>query len=813
MLVRSAWRKHWRASLFLAVIAGLTAGLMGASFQASARAGTSLERFARQSRVYDLVVRGCPPGVDPATLQGTSDVLERCANPKIAERFRQVLERVPGVERTAVASTLVVGLLDPSVSNHWGRLTLLAGTRTPGAPAVAARPIIVEGRLADPAAPDEVVLSEAAARITGRHVGDTVRIAGWRQANLDAAIDGTVAPETPTVTSKVVGVVRGIDDVQASGAGSLAEGIPGDFNVAAGPGWMAAHGAQFSGYGSSVLVGLRGGPRSVKAFEAELHRPPEGWNNQASPVSDTNPASIRRVIDLERNALLVFAGVAIVAGAAFVGLTAARQLRRESAESGPLLALGMTRRDLRVINLGRTLTMAIPACVVAAATVVALSPLSPVGLARKLEFDLGVRFDAPIVAATVLAVLVLFSFVGLVAPVETRRARPLRVGARPSRFDPALRALGPVATVGASLARGRSARAAVAVTAVAVAAGIAAGGVVFSYDRLVGESERYGAWWDLAVGQYSEQRALDAGVAKLRANPAVAEAAGYLDQSNVAGISGKHELLISQVDYIGHRGPVMVRGRAPTADTEVALGRATARRLHKTVGDEVAVDGTLNAKLRLRVVGIVLVNDPVSSQAPAGSGVFVRPRPFATLMGPGSIPQSIVIRLDPNRDRAAAIDSVRRDFAGSIREATPQVDARNLGRLRSLPWLIAGLVGILALATLIHALVSILGRNRTALAVLAALGLVRRQRRDVGLFASLLLVVGGAALGVPLGLFLGATVWRAVADGIDLPSASVIAWSALVVAVIVATGAAAFIALVASRGALRLTPSEQLRVE
>ena len=51
MLARAAWRRHWRASVFLAVVAGLAAGVVGASFQAAARSLTSLERFTVQSRM------------------------------------------------------------------------------------------------------------------------------------------------------------------------------------------------------------------------------------------------------------------------------------------------------------------------------------------------------------------------------------------------------------------------------------------------------------------------------------------------------------------------------------------------------------------------------------------------------------------------------------------------------------------------------------------------------------------------------------------------------------------------------------------
>src|SRR5262249_46084571 len=156
--------------------------------------------------------------------------------------------------------------------------------------------------------------------------------------------------------------------------------------------------------------------------------------------------------------------------------------------------------------------------VVAGIVIVALSPLGPVGLARKLEFDITVRFDWPVLAVTLLALLTLFALVALVTPVDSEETRPYPATVRTSRLDPTLRSLGPVALVGATVARGRSSRVAVAVTAVAIAACIAAGGLVASYDRLVGAPERYGASWDVAVGQYSQSDALAAGIAKLRAN-------------------------------------------------------------------------------------------------------------------------------------------------------------------------------------------------------------------------------------------------------------------------------------------------------
>src|SRR5258705_6172042 len=100
MLVRAAWRRHGRASVCLAVVAGLAAGVVGASFQGAARAHTSIPRFIAQSRTYDRLAQGCPPGVNLEDIQSTAEGLRLCWNPAVTERFRLVVNRVKSVERT-----------------------------------------------------------------------------------------------------------------------------------------------------------------------------------------------------------------------------------------------------------------------------------------------------------------------------------------------------------------------------------------------------------------------------------------------------------------------------------------------------------------------------------------------------------------------------------------------------------------------------------------------------------------------------------------------------------------------------------------
>jgi predicted lysophospholipase L1 biosynthesis ABC-type transport system permease subunit len=171
------------------------------------------------------------------------------------------------------------------------------------------------------------------------------------------------------------------------------------------------------------------------------------------------------------------------------------------------------------------------------------------------------------------------------------------------------------------------------------------------------------------------------------------------------------------------------------------------------------------------------------------------------------------VRIDPRADRVAAVRALQRDFPGSIRSVRPSSDVQNISRLHAVPWLIAGLVGALALATLIHALVTLLGRHRDTLAVVSAMGFTRAQRRQVGVLAGTGLVGLGVVVGVPIGILLGARVWRGVADSIGVPSGPAVAWLVVVAAVATALAVAVGVAVVATRGAVRMSPGEQLRVE
>ena len=89
-------------------------------------------------------------------------------------------------------------------------------------------------------------------------------------------------------------------------------------------------------------------------------------------------------------------------------------------------------------------------------------------------------------------------------------------------------------------------------------------------------------------------------------------------------------------------------------------------------------------------------------------------------------------------------------------------------RVRSVPLVGLAAAAAMGLFVLVYALaLSIRVRSRD-LAILRALGLpVRRARRIVGWIGALY-AAGIVVIGVPLGLLLGAVVWRPVASGIGV---------------------------------------------
>jgi ABC-type lipoprotein release transport system permease subunit len=136
-----------------------------------------------------------------------------------------------------------------------------------------------------------------------------------------------------------------------------------------------------------------------------------------------------------------------------------------------------------------------------------------------------------------------------------------------------------------------------------------------------------------------------------------------------------------------------------------------------------------------------------------------------------------------------------------------------LRQVQQLPVFLAAFLALLALGAVGHALATAVRRRRHDVAVLRAMGLTRRQCRGLVVTQATLLASIGLLIGVPLGMALGRTVWRYVADTTPLLYVPPVAWWALVLIAPVALLAANLLAVRPGRRAASMRIGQVLRVE
>ncbi|WP_214104436.1 FtsX-like permease family protein [Acrocarpospora catenulata] len=133
--------------------------------------------------------------------------------------------------------------------------------------------------------------------------------------------------------------------------------------------------------------------------------------------------------------------------------------------------------------------------------------------------------------------------------------------------------------------------------------------------------------------------------------------------------------------------------------------------------------------------------------------------------------------------------------------------------LRVLPVVLAGCLALLAVATAGHAVSAAGHRRRHDIVVLRALGMTPRQVRWIALTQAGALAALGLVFGVPLGLALGRTLWRLVAESTPLVYVPPTPVWALALAVPVGLVAASALAALPARAAARLHLAGTLRAE
>lgn len=794
MRARAELRARWRAWLALAVLTGVFAGGVMALAGGARRTQSAYPRFLETTNAADIWVPNLPFG----QIWAQFDFDELARHPLVAEsaRARLAFGEEDGAEIGIVGA-------DPALWRSLNAATVL------------------EGRLPSEGEPHEISLPFPMAQEFAVDVGDRVT---WPFASNGPPVE---------VTLDVVGIHAAAGDFPPVGDTLNAVGTQ----------------AFFERYGDSVfgfdvlVVRLVEGPAGVPEFRSLL-----GQLGGGKVVFTTNIAEqtedVQGSIGLQVTALWLLALIAGVSVTLVLGQAIARQSFLDADDDPRLRALGMSGADLFAVAIARGALVALASMAIAVALAVGLSPLTPRGSARIAEPHPGVAFDATVIGIGVAALLVVIVSITVAAGLRRVRRPVLAEGRqRPSAVARAFARARPATVTGVRFALepgGGTSAVPVRTTILSVALGIATliGTLVFAgnVDHLLATPRLYGEVWDHAFGvaQAIDEDFPDATpiAEDMRARDdlaavAVGSRGVPIELDSIAA----HGLAIDQLkDTIG---PPILEGRLPVNEREIVAGPATLRRIGKDVGDTVSlsIQGSegVSEGVEVTIVGVGVLL-PLGASARFGDGVFLTYRLLNTvgekspqLRGIVPPPDEVYVVYAEGVDPAEVEADIRSTYRPGSRRGLetslgpdfPGIDAADIvsfGRVRAMPFVLAGMLAALAVATMVHALVSGVRRRRHELAVLRTLGFVRRQVRATVRWQSTTLAVATFALALPAGIALGRWGWLLFARANGVVGEVVVPAHVLLVgpaALVVALLAAMLPACVAAR----VRPAVVLRSE
>lgn len=271
--VRSTLRRNVRASLFLVLLTGLTAGLVSATFQAVGRSRGTVARFEATNE-FNLQGGGCPPGsgLDPNN-SDDPEVKSVCASIANTLAAADVLRRMDGVDRVIAITGIAIAVMDPSAPNGWGTGGYIGVTQTSGVTAEGSG-FVVAGWVPTDDATDEVLLEETAAQSMHVRVGDVIRLAPWKIGEVAEGFGNTSPTGTP-VPTRVVGIFRTSNSLLPRAKDLRGALTSGDLIV--GRGWGRAHVDDLNDWGTYFEIALTDHAAGADAFAARLADKPEGW--------------------------------------------------------------------------------------------------------------------------------------------------------------------------------------------------------------------------------------------------------------------------------------------------------------------------------------------------------------------------------------------------------------------------------------------------------------------------------------------------------------------------------------------------------
>lgn len=806
---RSLWRRHWRATIMVGLFLGVAAGAAMTAWEYSRRAGSAVDRWAEFVRPPEQVPEGCPPDADP------QDPGAACFDFSMVETLYDALEGSEQITGIHAGAGLPVTL---SAGKRSVSATMGAAIRVDGR---IDRPFVVSGRTASPDATDEVTLTPVIAEALGVGVDDVIGIDVCDWQFVDDA-----GPCTAVGNVRVVGLVENLDSLQPTRT-TAPGAVPRIDGRGVGPsaaGWasMSVGHTVFGTTEFRIADGV-----TTDDVQAELQSALPGYFVRIT-ASDATLAieAIRRTVGLERSALWILAvtmaGIAVV----FSTQVLARQLRREMSDRDVVRSLGAGRSTVATAASLRAIPTAVVAVVAAAATTLVASQLGPGGLAGRLEVDPGARFDGTVVAVG--AFVLLIGTVATSALAAALTSRPLR-GRSSGPLSRRIASTSPVVRAGWSLGgAGRrqflwpaAGGLVLAVLVVGVASSLSG-----NLQRTRTTPAAFGASWDYGLtstgsGGLTSQEQADAAVEQVLADP-IATSAAFVFSSIPLDVDGTSLFSVFAMSSLkGSIEPVIVDGRAPVTDDEIALGPRTLDEFGLNVGDQlptlpslVTDPGTGEPAGTMvgpwTVVGVALISD--DDDVGPGKGALLTEEGMQRLVD-GFDDAVLVVTTDGSLTPEAEVAHFSESFGPFITVPSPPVDITNLSPLARVPWVIAAFLGLLAAAVLFHALVNCAQLGRRQLSTLRALGFESPQARGaVGALAALI-AVPAAMIGAVGGVVAGHWAWALVRSRVGLGEVTTVAFATIALAAGGAVVVAGLVSIIPARRAVGRSLVEGLRAE
>jgi predicted lysophospholipase L1 biosynthesis ABC-type transport system permease subunit len=180
---------------------------------------------------------------------------------------------------------------------------------------------------------------------------------------------------------------------------------------------------------------------------------------------------------------------------------------------------------------------------------------------------------------------------------------------------------------------------------------------------------------------------------------------------------------------------------------------------------------------------------------------------------PAAIADVVLVRVRPGRAGDRLLSDLSHTRLGNVYLPAKPSDLVDLGRVGGFPSIIAALLGVMAIATLAHALFSSARRRRRDLAIFKVLGFRRRQVSAAIAWQATVVAVIAIVVGVPLGIGAGRWGWQEFARRLGVPDQPVTPLLAIVAVAATAVIVAILTALVPARVAARTPAAVALRAE